>query len=46
MGGVLLCLPFIILTVFVKLFLSEKLPTSSHVPHRDTEPQTLRPATS
>ena len=35
MGGVLLCLPFVILTVMVKLFLSERLPTDGHVPHRD-----------
>lgn len=33
MGMVLLVLPFVILTVLVKLFLSEKLPTSGHVPH-------------
>jgi len=33
MGMVLLSLPFIILTTLVKLFLSEKLPTSGHVPH-------------
>jgi hypothetical protein len=46
MGGVLLCLPFVILTVFVKLFLSERLPTSGHVPHRDAGPQSLRPAES
>ena len=44
MGGVLLCLPFVILTVFVKLFLSERLPTSGHVPHRDAAPPALRPA--
>jgi predicted membrane protein len=30
MGLILLSLPFIILTVFVKLFLSEKLPASGH----------------
>jgi hypothetical protein len=35
MGAVLLCLPFIVLTVFVKLFLSERLPTSGFVPHRE-----------
>jgi hypothetical protein len=35
MGGVLLVLPFVILTVLVKLFLSEKLPTVSE--HRLTE---------
>ncbi len=29
MGGILMALPFIILTVFVKLFLAEKLPTHS-----------------
>jgi len=34
MGMVLLSLPFIILIVLVKLFLSEKLVTSGHVPHR------------
>jgi predicted membrane protein len=33
MGIVLLSLPFVILTVLVKLFLSERLPTSEHVPH-------------
>ncbi len=44
MGGVLMCLPFVILTVFVKLFLSEKLPTIGHVPHRDAGPPSLRPA--
>ncbi len=33
MGAVLLSLPFIILTALVKLFLSERLPTSGHVPH-------------
>ncbi len=32
MGGVLLALPFIILTVFVKLFLAERLPETRHVP--------------
>jgi hypothetical protein len=36
MGGVLLALPFIILTVMIKLFLSEKLP-SSGVPDPDAE---------
>jgi Ni/Fe-hydrogenase subunit HybB-like protein len=36
MGLVLLSLPFIILTVLVKLFLSEKLPSNGHMPH-DTE---------
>jgi predicted membrane protein len=36
MGGILLALPFIILTVMVKLFLSEKLP-SSGVPDTDAE---------
>jgi len=33
MGGVLLALPFIILTVMVKLFLSERLPTVDHSSH-------------
>ena len=33
MGVVLLSLPFIILTVLVKLFLSEQLPVSEHAPH-------------
>jgi Ni/Fe-hydrogenase subunit HybB-like protein len=32
MGVVLLSLPFIILTVLVKLFLSERLPSSEHTP--------------
>ena len=36
MGGLLLALPFIILTVMVKLFLSERLPTEGHVPHPPT----------
>jgi len=35
MGIILLALPFIILTVLVKLFLSERLPTSGHLPHGD-----------
>jgi hypothetical protein len=34
MGLVLLALPFAILIVLIKLFLSERLPTSGHVPHR------------
>ncbi len=34
LGVILLSLPFIILTVLIKLFLSERLPTSGHVPHR------------
>jgi len=34
LGLVLLSLPFIILTVLIKLFLSERLPTSGHVPHQ------------
>ena len=34
MGLVLLSLPFIILTVMIKLFLSERLPTTGHIPHR------------
>lgn len=33
MGAILLSLPFVILTVFVKLFLTERLPTTEHVPH-------------
>lgn len=33
MGAILLMLPFVILTVFVKLFLAERLPTTEHVPH-------------
>jgi len=35
MGVILMSLPFIILTVLVKLFLSERLPSSEHVPHND-----------
>jgi Ni/Fe-hydrogenase subunit HybB-like protein len=35
MGALLLALPFIILTVFVKLFLAERLPESGHKPHDD-----------
>ena len=31
MGAVLLCLPFVILTVMIKLFLSEKLPSAAEV---------------
>jgi Ni/Fe-hydrogenase subunit HybB-like protein len=38
MGAILLALPFVILTVIVKLFLSEKLPTSGHLLHRETRP--------
>lgn len=34
MGLILLSLPFIILTVLIKLFLSERLPTTGHIPHR------------
>jgi len=37
MGIFLMVLPFLILTVMVKLFLSERLPTSGHVPHRVAE---------
>ena len=33
MGLLLLALPFVILTVLVKLFLSEQLPASGHSPH-------------
>jgi predicted membrane protein len=36
MSGVLLALPFIILTVLVKLFLAERLPESGHAPHHET----------
>jgi len=36
LGLILLSLPFIILTVLIKLFLSQRLPTSGHVPHRLT----------
>jgi predicted membrane protein len=36
MGAILLSLPFIILTTMVKLFLSERLPSSEHVPHDST----------
>ena len=32
-GLALLALPFIILTVMIKLFLSERLPTAGHTPH-------------
>jgi predicted membrane protein len=32
MGGILLALPFIILTVLIKLFLAERLPETGHVP--------------
>lgn len=35
MGAILLSLPFIILTVLVKLFLAERLPTNGHIPHRN-----------
>jgi len=34
LGLILLSLPFIILTVLIHLFLSQRLPTSGHVPHR------------
>jgi len=37
MGLILLSLPFIILTVLIKLFLSERLPTSGNVPHQMEE---------
>ena len=37
LGLILLSLPFIILTVLIRLFLSEKLPTQGHVPHRMEE---------
>lgn len=39
LGLILLSLPFIILTVLIKLFLSEQLPTSGHIPHRMTDKQ-------
>jgi hypothetical protein len=32
LGAVLLALPFVILTVFVKLFLAERLPSTGHIP--------------
>ncbi len=35
MGLILLSLPFIILTVLVKLFLSERLPSGGHTPHKN-----------
>ncbi|MEI6653215.1 MAG: NrfD/PsrC family molybdoenzyme membrane anchor subunit [Verrucomicrobiota bacterium] len=38
LGLILLSLPFIILTVLIKLFLSESLPTSGHIPHRIDNP--------
>jgi Ni/Fe-hydrogenase subunit HybB-like protein len=38
MGVILLSLPFVILTVLVKLFLSERLPSSEHAPHADSAP--------
>jgi len=38
LGIILLSLPFIILTVLIKLFLSERMPTSGHVPHRMDNP--------
>jgi len=34
LGLILLSLPFIILTVLIRLFLAENLPTKGHVPHR------------
>ena len=37
MAAVLLALPFIILTVFIKLFLAERLPASGQAPHDPTE---------
>ena len=44
MGAVLLCLPFVTLTIMVKLFLSERLPTTGLVPHREGAPPALNPA--
>jgi len=38
-SAVIMCLPFIILTVLVKLFLSERLPTSGHVPQTSSATQ-------
>ncbi len=38
MGLFLIALPFIILTIFVKLFLSERLPTSGHTPQEEMSP--------
>lgn len=38
MGLFLIALPFIILTIFVKLFLSERLPTSGHAPQEEMSP--------
>jgi len=34
LGLILLSLPFIIITVLIRLFLAENLPTKGHVPHR------------
>ncbi|HVM48868.1 MAG TPA: NrfD/PsrC family molybdoenzyme membrane anchor subunit [Candidatus Acidoferrum sp.] len=44
MGAVLMILPFVILTIMVKLFLSEKLPTEGHVPHRESDRPALQAA--
>jgi len=44
MGAILMCLPFVILTILVKLFLAENLPTEGHVPHRDTDRPALQAA--
>ena len=38
MGLLLLSLPFVILTVLVKLFLSERLPASEHMPPDSSTP--------
>jgi hypothetical protein len=46
MGALLLCLPFIILTVFVKLFLPEKTPGSGPGNQRLSGPSVLGTATS
>ena len=43
LGLILLILPFVILTVMIKLFLSERLPTEGHVPHRMAAEQTPAP---
>ena len=44
MGAMLLCLPFITLTIFVKLFLSEQLPTSAQVASGGDGASAVRPA--
>lgn len=44
MGGVLLCLPFLILIVFINLFLSERLQSATHNQARGAIPATPIPA--